>query len=54
MAKLSREAGSEILNAGDRLFYLDLLIFFLFGLRREALPGQTPSDEVHKDNADLF
>ena len=54
LSKFFRVTLSQILNAGHSFFYLDLFIFFFFGLCWETLPGQTSSYKVHQYDPNLL
>ena len=47
--ELFRKSLTEVLQTCLLLFFLDLLIFFFFGLGLEALPGQPTSQKVDED-----
>lgn len=47
LTELLRIACSEILYASHGLLNFDLFIFLLLSFSREALPWETPSNEVH-------
>lgn len=54
MSKLFRKTLRQFFYGRNGLFYFDLFILLLFRLRRETLPRQASSDEIHKHHADLL
>ena len=54
MLKFFGVTRAKVLNAGNCLLDLDLLILFLLGLGRKPLPRERAPNEVHEHNAYLL